>query len=263
MAPVALPVIPSPFVGRRQEPFNSGLPIRGHHIPLGWGDGLPLTTAHVDLVNARSTGVSFLPSIFGSNGHPWGRLSGASSIQPVGDSSRTTPQSVDSTLGTSPVSNALARGGSESALQRRVAWRGFFSSGCLSSADMHAERLVSCTPWTDRSTVGLLAELFREQYSKVLTCPWAENLATSRVITFLKATDKLLCKKGGMLVLLEFRTGVREVALDGFHLSVNLVNISSVPWRRTADRFVERHINYPETVLLLEGVVSPWTGVRR
>lgn len=117
---------------------------------------------------------------------------------------------------------------SDTVLQQRAPWRGFFHNGCLSYKCSHvcADLLVSCAPWTDKSTVGLLAKMFKAEYFRVFNNPFVTNPAAARIIVFVEAVVEWVDKRKGLLVLLDLQRSIQQVALDGFYLSIVLVNIS-------------------------------------
>lgn len=124
---------------------------------------------------------------------------------------------------------------------------------------MYAERLVSCAPWDDRSVVDQLAEMFREEYCRASINPWVVNEATSKVTTFLEAVEKWMRIKRSGWAVLEFHMRLGKVALNGFRLSMDFVNVSHVAnfWFQEADCFIGQRIRHLEALLLLRGVVRP------
>jgi hypothetical protein len=232
MAPVASTVTPFSSMGHQLGSRQSQLLITLIHgpadIPPNRRSGPPSTTDHVGVANVYSTGTLTLSSSFGSN-RPQSKIS---CLPPPAETQAIwgRSNSVGGILETSLVPNPLSFNNSGSTLQRRALWCDYFSKGCSSHglSNLSAKLLVSYAPWTDKSTVGLLANMFREGYCQVLICPRVVNTAASRVITFLKAVENWVTIKRGAWTSIEFRASLRKTAIDGFYLSAELVNISPV-----------------------------------
>ena len=128
---------------------------------------------------------------------------------------------------------------SDSTLQHRAQWRGLFYLGCCSSqlSDIYAEHLVFCAPWTDKSTVGLLAEMFRGEYCRAFANSLDGIEPTSKVIGFLKALEKWMGIKRAQDTVIEFRERLVRAALEGLRRSVNISHGSHLRLQE-ADRCV-------------------------
>lgn len=223
---------PSRSVDHRPE---LGHPIRSQCILSDRGSGSPSTTTQVHL-GTPLTNAPLLPSL------PQSKAPGLSSfptMETLEGSSQMNSQSVcdilDITLEAEILLGIL---NPNSTLHLQAPWVRFFYSGCLPYMDpcVYAERLVSHTPWNDKSTFNLLARMFRDRYSRVFNTPWVANTAPSRVIAFLGAVEDLMSRKRlSPSILHNFRISVRQVALDAFHLSISRVNISLYAWLRSAD----------------------------
>lgn len=223
----------------RSESGQSSLLIRGQGIPTGWGVCLPSTADRADIHSTDA------PSLLSNSGYnlPRSQISDVLSLpamQILEDSFHVTPQLVYGISGTSPDSSTSTFHNPESALQYQALWRGYFLLGCLSSwnSNEHAERLVSCAPWTDKSTVGLLAKMFRDEYSQVFVNAWVDNTAASRIVTFLEEVGKWIEEKRGMSARLEFMLSVRSAAVDALDFLISQVSGSTVTWLPAADLFV-------------------------
>jgi hypothetical protein len=105
-------------------------------------------------------------------------------------------------------------------------WHDSFFNGCCSNtrSNLYATCLVSCGPWTEEGTPGLLATMFMSQYSRTFADPWVSNTAAPKVINFLTAVENQLNEQRGTLMFLKFRACVRQSALDAFYLSIDFVS---------------------------------------